>query len=140
MKSLEALGHKVQRLQETEANSAQIARACKNVDLFVWVHTHGFHTPDIEPALAIATKRGIPVITYHLDLWKGLEREKDMQTDPYWSVLTDFFTCDKLMAEHLTENTKIKGHYLPPGVFGEECYMAKPSRSFDTVFVGSYGY
>ena len=139
-KTLGALGHQVTCLQETEASAREIAFASRDADLFVWVHTHGYHTPDIVEAFAAAIGRGIPVITYHLDLWKGLAREKDMETDPYWRVLTDFFTCDKLMADYLTEHTSVRGHYLPPGVFGPECYLAEPTEPFDVAFVGSYGY
>lgn len=139
-KSLGALGHQVTCLQETATSPEEIAAAAADADLFVWVHTHGWHTPEIEEALALAVNRNIPVITYHLDLWKGLAREKDMETDPYWRVLTDFFTCDKLMADYLCESTSVRGHYLPPGVFAPECYMAEPTETFDVAFVGSYGY
>lgn len=139
-RSLGMLGHEVTCLQETVTTPGQISRAAREAELFVWVHTHGWHTPEIETALAGAIKRGIPVVTYHLDLWKGLHREADMATDPYWRVLTDFFTCDKQMAEYLTEHTSVRGHYLPPGVYGPECYLAEPTERFDVVFVGSYGY
>ena len=139
-KSLGSLGHEVRCLQETTATPDQIRAAAADAELFVWVHTHGWHTPEIEAALADAVNRNIPVITYHLDLWKGLDREKDMETDPYWRVLTDFFTCDKLMADYLTDNTTVKGHYLPPGVYGPECYLAEPTQQFDVAFVGSYQY
>jgi hypothetical protein len=139
-KSLGSLGHEVNCLQETTATPQQIHDAALDAELFVWVHTHGWHTPEIEAALADAVNRNIPVITYHLDLWKGLKREADMATDPYWRVLTDFFTCDPLMADYLTENTSVKGHYLPPGVFDQECYMVEPTDPFDVAFVGSYGY
>lgn len=139
-KSLGSLGHEIICLQETSTTPDEIRLASSQADLFVWVHTHGWHVPQIEEALAVAVNRNIPVITYHLDLWKGLEREKDMATDPYWRVLTDFFTCDKLMADYLTEQTTVKGHYLPPGVFGPECYLADPTSRFDVAFVGSYHY
>jgi glycosyltransferase involved in cell wall biosynthesis len=139
-KSLGELGHQVTCLQETAVHPDAIRTAAADADLFVWVHTHGWHTPEIETALADAINRNIPVITYHLDLWKGLHREQDMATDPYWKVLTDFFTCDQLMADYLTEHTSVRGHYLPPGVFGQECYMAEPDAPFDVAFVGSYQY
>lgn len=139
-RSLGALGHQVTCLQETTTSPGEIARAARDAELFVWIHTHGWHTPDIEVALAGAIRRGIPVIAYHLDLWKGLRREADMITDPYWTVLTDFFTCDNQMAEYLTEHTSVRGHYLPPGVYGPECYMLPPTERFDVAFVGSYQY
>ncbi len=135
------MGHQVMCLQETEATAVQISRTARDVDLFVWTHTHNWHTPEIELGFTNAIARGnIPIITYHLDLWHGLHREQDMQTDPYWKVLTDFFTVDKRMADHLNENTKIKGHYLPAGVFDQECQMVTPTESFDVCFVGSRRY
>jgi len=136
------MGHRVQCLQETVATAGQIAKATQECDLFIWTHTHGWHTPDIEVAFANAIARGrIPIITYHLDLWHGLGRERDMHTDPYWKVLTDFFTVDARMADWLNANTKIKGHYLPAGVFDQECYMAPPDKDrFDVCFVGSRRY
>ena len=141
-KTLGAMGHRVQCLQETVATAGQIAKATQECDLFIWTHTHGWHTPDIEVAFANAIARGrIPIITYHLDLWHGLGRERDMHTDPYWKVLTDFFTVDARMADWLNANTKIKGHYLPAGVFDQECYMAPPDNDrFDVCFVGSRRY
>ena len=139
-KSLGELGHQVQCLQETKTTPGQISRASRVADLCVWGHTHGWHTHAIEAEFASALRRGVPVITYHLDLWHGLHREKDMETDPYWSVLTDFFTCDRLMADHLNANTKIRGHYLPPGVFGQECQVVPPTQRFDVCFVGSKKY
>lgn len=140
-KTLQAMGHRIVPLQEPKATPREIREACRGADMFIWIHTHGWRTPQVEELLSEAVAKGIPVITYHLDLWKGLEREKDMGTDPYWRVLTDFFTVDPQMATYLTENTTIKGHYLPPAVFGPECYMAEPtSDQFDVVFVGSYGY
>lgn len=136
------MGHRVQCLQETATTAGQIAKAAQECDLFIWIHTHGWHTPDIEVAFANAIARGrIPIITYHLDLWHGLGRERDMHTDPYWKVLTDFFTVDARMADWLNANTKIKGHYLPAGVFDQECYMAPPDKDrFDVCFVGSRRY
>ena len=140
-KTLQAMGHRIVPLQEPKATPREIREACRGADMFIWIHTHGWRTLQVEELLSEAVAKGIPVITYHLDLWKGLEREKDMGTDPYWRVLTDFFTVDPQMATYLTENTTIKGHYLPPAVFGPECYMAEPtSDQFDVVFVGSYGY
>lgn len=140
-KSLGALGHQVTCLQETQAHAGQLQRAADAADLFIWVHTHGWHTPGAEQAFArIIERHKIPIITYHLDLWKGLKREQDMKSDPYWRVLTDFFTCDPQMADYLCMETRIRGHYLPAGVFHHECYFAEPRNPFDVCFVGSRRY
>jgi hypothetical protein len=110
------------------------------------VHTHGWHTSGEMPMSEVldALKRsGIPTVTYHLDLWLGLQRQKDLETDDFYRHIGHFFTVDKLMADWFNENTDVKGHYLPAGVFHEECYLQEVNGSQhqnDVVFVGSKGY
>lgn len=138
--SLEALGHTVDRLQESEARAAAVLASAENADLFVWVHTHGWRTPGMDGVVRGLKRRKIPTLTYHLDLWFGLRRRRDIRrTDPYWQ-LDHFFTADRRMAEWLTANTRIRGHYLPAGVFHEECYAVPPRDRFDVAFVGSKPY
>lgn len=137
--TLEALGHEVVRLQEADTAALDILAAAVESDLFVWVHTHSWHTPGIERVLTTLKGVGVPTMTYHLDLWMGLRREQDMHTDPYWQV-GHFFTADRLMADWLTANTPVQGHYLPAGVFDQECVMAAPVAPFDVAFVGSRRY
>jgi hypothetical protein len=86
-KSLESLGHEVIALQEGKASSEEILNQCIRADIFIWVHTHGWQTPgvmDMTNVLQILKRTDIPTITYHLDLWLGLEREKDLQADPFY--------------------------------------------------------
>ena len=146
--TLESLGHTVHRLQEGKANSSDILRHAIESDLLVWVHTHGWNTPvqqgykvsDIFKALK---ERNIPTMTYHLDLWFGIGREKDLEQDDFYKTIGRFFTVDKLMADWFNENTEVKGHYLQAGVYEPECYIAIPAKSWPnkTVgFVGSRGY
>ena len=91
--------------------------------------------------LDILKDAGIPTLSYHLDLWLGLERQKDIYKDDVWSI-EYFFTADKNFAEWLCNNTKIKGRYMPAGVFHEECIMLPPDngKKYDVIFVGSKGY
>ncbi|MGI5216267.1 glycosyltransferase family protein [Nocardia sp. CA-290969] len=137
--SLEALGHTVDRLQESETHAADILDTALQADAFVWVHTHGWRTPGIDRVLRDLKRRGIPTLTYHLDLWFGLQRQRDMRRDPYWQV-DHFFTADRLMAEWLSDNTRIRGYYLPAGVYHAECAPATPGEQFDIAFVGSRRY
>jgi hypothetical protein len=85
---------------------------------------------------------GIPTVTYHLDLWLGLERQKDLERDPFYRSIGWFFTADKLMADWFCEHTAVKGRFLPAGVYDEECYISdQPSEhANDVVFVGSRRY
>ena len=140
-RSLETLGHEVIRLQEPSTAVSVITEQALRSDAFVWIHTHGWDTPGIDFALRAIKNAGIPTLTYHLDLWWGLQRQKDVRSSPYWD-LDHFFTVDKKMADWLTDNTPVKGHYLPAGVFDEECFISTEPSPFanDVIFVGSRGY
>lgn len=138
LQTLRDLGHVVYPLQEGTDNINQIMARATKMDMFFWVHTHGWHTAGIELGLKKLKELGIPTVGYHLDLWLGLEREKDLATDPYWNI-EHFFTVDALMAEYLNQHDNMpKGYYLPAGVFGKEAYMAKRTGwKHDVVFVGT---
>lgn len=147
-KSLEALGHEVVALQETQASAELVRREALRSDMFVWVHTHGWQTPtthdySMKNVLQELNDKGIPSVTYHLDLWLGLERQHDLEQDDVYKYIEHFFTVDKNMADWFNEHTTVKGHYLAAGVFHKECYMAEKritSPSHDVIFVGSKGY
>ena len=99
-KSLESLGHEVIALQETQAGSDKILEEAMNSDMFVWVHTHGWQTPGVismEVVLSYLKKANIPSVTYHLDLWLGLQRQSDLEKDAVYKNIEYFFTCDKQM-------------------------------------------
>ena len=140
-RSLETLGHEVIRLQEPSTAVSVITEQALRCDAFVWIHTHGWDTPGIDFALSAIKNAGIPTLTYHLDLWWGLQRQKDVRSSVYWD-LDHFFTVDKKMADWLTDNTPVKGHFLPAGVFDEECFISTEPSPFanDVIFVGSRGY
>lgn len=140
--TLESLGHEVIALQEGRVNSNQVLEACKDAQLFIWVHTHGWQTEG--DMVAVLKELTIPTMTYHLDLWFGIERQKDLEQDEFYKHIGHFFTVDKLMADWFNENTEVKGHYLQAGVFDQECVMSEaeiiPSPSRSVMFVGSKGY
>lgn len=134
-KSLEALGHEVIRLQENEPITE-----VPDCDLFVWVHTHGWSSEGIEK-LIDKYKGHVPIVSYHLDLWFGLDRYKDLEDDPFYKLIDHWFVTDKLMADWLNENTDVKGYYLPAGVFEPEAIMLDKANKVPGVsFVGSRGY
>jgi glycosyltransferase involved in cell wall biosynthesis len=147
VKSLEALGHTVTKLQETQARSQEILRIAAKSDLFIWVHTHGWATRgtiSMDEVLRRLKTFGVPTMTYHLDLWLGLERQKDLKNDNFYETIGHFFTVDKLMADWFNENTQVKGHFIPAGVYDEEVYLDesydKESFDQDIIFVGSRRY
>lgn len=142
-RSLEALGHEVIRLQEGQATGDQILAEALTSECLVFVHTHGWITEGLPMAEVFnrLKEAGIPTLTYHLDLWMGIERQKDLESDPFYKTIGHFFTVDRLMADWFNENTEVKGHYIAAGVFGEECVMLTPQPvEYDIIFVGSKGY
>lgn len=142
-KSLESLGHKVTQMQETEATSEDILAKALHSDLFVWIHTHGWNTPGLlsmGEVLDTLKEKNIPTITYHLDLWFGLQRQKDLEVMPVYKKIGHFFTVDSQMAQWFNKKTKVKGHYISAGVFGEECFYKPSTIKRDLVFVGSKKY
>lgn len=137
-KSLESLGHEVIRLQETQAGTEQILEESLKSDMFIYIHTHRWLTPgnmSMATVLKKLKEAGIPSVSYHLDLFLGLHREKDLYTEDVYKHIEHFFTVDQLMADWFNENTKVKGHFLPAGVLEDECKMFRPTDT-DTVIVG----
>ena len=145
--SLESLGHTVCRLQERTIKDSFVLEQAMNSDLFIWVHTHGWNTPGrigMGYVLEELKKANIPTMTYHLDLWLGLERQKDLEEDDFYQTIGHFFATDKLMADWFNENTNVKGHFLPAGVYDKECYIHPDydveDFDYDVIFVGSKRY
>ena len=146
-KSLESLGHTVTKLQERVAKTEVILDNALNSDLFIWVHTHGWKTNGkftMDSVLGRLKNAGVPTMTYHLDLWFGLDRQQDLSRDNFYKTIGHFFTVDKLMADWFNENTEVKGHFLPAGVYDKECVIHKDydGKDFDQdiIFVGSKRY
>jgi hypothetical protein len=141
LKTYRDLGFDVVALQENEASASEILTAAMQSDYFCWTHTHGWKTDGIESVLSALKNKGIPSYGYHLDLWLGLEREKDLKSDPFWGV-EYFFSVDKLMVEHLSKSHGPKTFFLPAGVFQDECVPGSFRKEFayDVVFVGSKSY
>lgn len=138
----EKLGHTVTRLQEGRVTADIILREARNSDMFVWTHTHGWNTAGIDTVLAELKRLNIPTVGYHLDLWLGINREKDLFSSPYWK-LQYFFCTDKLMVDWLNEREGYpKAFFLPAGVYEDECYLGevKPELQYDVIFVGSRNY
>ena len=144
VKTLQSMGHKVIKLQETEEKSEKILEYASKSDLFIWVHTHGWKTPGrlhMSKVLGKLKSSNIPTATYHLDLWLGLKRQKDLTSDPAYKDIQHFFTVDSKMADWFNTKTSVSGHYLPAGIYDKEAYY-KPAKklSHEVVFVGSKKY
>jgi len=144
-KTFEKIGHTVIQLQENRTNVREILDAALKSDMLFWVHTHSWRVGSDGEILHMLKKlkdAKIPTVGYHLDLFMGLQREKDLKNDAYWKI-EHFFTVDKLMADYLNQHTQAKGYYLPAGVYEDECILMAPNREkypHDVIFTGSKGY
>lgn len=143
-KSLEALGHEVIKLQEQVVTTDEVLLESLMSDVLVWIHTHGWINKGrpMGEVLEILKRKNIITLAYHLDLYMPLkERWQQYVNDPYFNGLQHFFITDKLHADWFNENTEVKGHFIPAGVYHEECVMLEPQEvDYDVVFVGSRNY
>lgn len=108
-------------------------------DLVLLVRPWGTTSGATPEFFAACDDRGIPVVGFHLDRFWGLpEREQWIheRSDPLFCVDVLFSTDDTPE----WEAAGIRHHWLPPGVFGPECYDAAPEPDlwpYDVAFVGS---
>jgi len=143
MRTLRKMGHEVIIYQEGHPINKDELGFILECDIFFWVHTHGWKTENLDYILEKVKEFKIPVVGYHLDLWLGIEREKDLLDDEYWKQMDFFFCTDKLMVNWLNEREGYpKAFYLPAGVFEDECEVGnqKPEFTHDIVFTGSRGH
>jgi hypothetical protein len=137
-RTLERLGHTVIRLQEDDRTPASLTRALDTIEagLFMFTRTWG-RTVTLDH-LAALERRGIPTVSYHLDLYVPLARNGGIDTDPFWR--TDYvFTPDGDPRSAVEfERRGINHRWMPPAVVSDECYLAdRVPLTRDVVFVGS---
>jgi hypothetical protein len=140
LKTFRKLGHEVITFQENayRFNQSDINRVLE-CDMFFWVHTHNWDNQGLK-ALLKAIKGRVPIVGYHLDLWIGIQRERDLNSDEYWKWMDYFFCTDPEMVDLLNATpNRPKSFYLAAGVFEDECYMGnkRPEFDYDVVFTGS---
>lgn len=134
--TLEDLGHSVTRIQENQIKPGTLPRLVDGHDLFMWVRTwEGFVT---HQDLADIRALGVPSVSYHLDLFVGLDRGAGLDTDPRWRC--DFvFTPDGDPASAEVFKAKGVNHfYIKPGVYKPECKLYEPDGKTgnQVIFVG----
>lgn len=147
--SLEQLGHDVLRLQQGVVPIADIAQAVNayGADVFVWTHTFSRAEPGGTEDQMRRMLRDIdaPTVGLHIDRFWGLSKRQSLVESGHPFFAGDYlFTAD---GGHPWEWERlgINHHWLPPGVFADECYDGTPQSRFtcDVAFVGawqSYGH
>lgn len=132
--SLEDLGHEVTRIQEHPRNEPGLMDTVKGHDLFLFTRTwDNLVTLD---HLKQMKDLDIPTASLHLDLYIGLQRESGLDGDPFWR--TDYVFSPDGGSDEAFKRKGINHHYLKPGVYKKECYVAAPNNTIgnDVIFVG----
>lgn len=143
LRAFKELGHKVITLQENQVSAEDILKLIDIVDMLVYSHTHGWEIVGLIDVFEQYKSRGIPVVTVHLDLWAGLEREKDCGVEATWFASHLFMADGSPQAVKLYEKLGINWYYLKPAVAKDQCYIAQPDHEkypHEIVFTGSRGY
>lgn len=150
-------GHFVVTIQESHVeNWRALARGDWTVfggkpDLILWTRTGWpwgtggqFGLNEREPLadqvrmMQIARDRGIPVVGYHLDIWWGLQRQTQVDTEPFFQadlLITADGGHDDLWAEHAVNHV-----WFPPAVSAREADFGTPREEMRSklAFVGSW--
>ena len=147
--TFEHLGHRVIRFQENQSSTQQILAYClgQKVDLFVYIHTHGWNTPGtltVDQLINSLRANDIKTCSFHLDLYWGLnaadQREERIGAHPFWH--TDYvFTADGGNQDRFKQRG-VNHFWLPPAVVERDCYQGDPNPLWvtDVAFTGSKAY
>lgn len=136
--TLEDMGHEVTRLQEDSKFRNSLTQRAVGHDMFLFTRTwSNLVTLD---HLKKLKEMGIPTVSYHLDLYVGLQREAGLDNDPFWKTEYVFSPDGDPKSQEVFESKGINHFYLKPGVFKKECISLPEnddeSLSGDVVFVG----
>ena len=82
-KTFEKLGIQVIPLQENNTTADIILKSALASDMLFWVHTHAWKIDGMKEVLRKLKVAKIPTVGYHLDLWLGINREKNLDTNEY---------------------------------------------------------
>lgn len=143
-KALTQLGHRVTPLQEnTQGIFSRVAREldAKQHDLVLWTRTGWAppvpHTEQMH-MLKAATRAKVPTVGFHLDRWFGLNREGQVDEEPFFKVDYMFTADGGHDAEYAAHG--VNHIWAPPGVSAFECTPGtkEPHFTSDIAFVGSW--
>jgi SAM-dependent methyltransferase len=137
-KTLENLGHDVVRLQEDPKYKDSLISIVKDSDMLLFTRTWSNlitldHLEQIE-------KMNIPTVSYHLDLYVGLKRQKGIETDPFWRTKYVFTPDGDPLSKEFFNSRGINHYYMKPAVFKDECIQLQKnndtSLTAEIIFVG----
>jgi hypothetical protein len=138
-KSFEAIGWYVEKVQENLMTAEYVAEIQKQADYKFILYTRTWRDCGLIWKQVMKETK-LPTVSFHLDLYLGIDRGKDLLEDQFWNSKY----CFSADGGHQEEFKKlgINHYFLPPAVFKKECYLGKvvPKFQSDVIFVGSYNY
>lgn len=149
--SLEAMGHTVLRVQENRTSMDQLELVLPGADLVLYTRTWGLPGAPMLDLWARLKERGIPTVSYHLDLYRGLARTdlyerlaplgiSSPADDPFWRTEHCFTVDGDPESARWFAEQGINHHWMRAGVYHAECYRVAAPERYPVLFVGSYGY
>lgn len=149
-RALEHNGHTVLPHQENDPSlwTALATFGPSEVDFVLWTRTgwdwtaygrdqNGMQADQLRFLLR-ARDNGIPVIGFHLDIWWGLKREREVYTEPFFQ--SDLvITADGGHADRWLD-AGIRHHWMPPAVSLAECELGHRDEEMASpvAFVGNW--
>jgi len=137
--TLSSLGIDVIEAQENQVGAQNVIDLVREheAEVLLWTRTWG--VKDGARMLEGAREAGAVTVAWHLDLYAGLPRGNGIKTDPWWRC--DYVFTPDGGSPGFWQKHGIAHHYLKPGVFRPECYLARPDPALacDVLFVGSGG-
>lgn len=138
-RSLESMGHEVDRMQEGVLRALDAPAMARDSDLFLWTQTQSLAEQggSLDDRREMLRRMPVPTAGFHLDRWWGLGREHLVREEPFFRV-DRLFTADGGHDEQW-EDLGVSHYWLPPGVVHDECVDAEPShKELDVIFVGAW--
>jgi hypothetical protein len=144
--TLEKMNYGVIRLQENKINIFDVIFVIylfhkKNIHFVLYTRTWKINGNVIK-LWKYLKYNNIPTVSYHLDLYVGISREKSIEDDPFWKTEYVFSVDGDKNSIKLFKKIKINYYYLNAGIFYDHCYLSNITTGYkyDIIFVGSTNY
>lgn len=139
-------GHTVGEIQEGDPAALKtFIDTIGHWDMVVWTRTRDLAERNgaaLQWQLAAACRKAnVPLVGLHLDIWWGLPRQEQIDTDPYFQAVNIMFTADgDPYHQQLWANRDILHRWLLPGISERWVGVGTPQPHFasDIAFVGSW--